>query len=84
MGQKTKRAAPPPPDTLMRRVNAQQVAVFADMAALSKKYGADVFRTAGQRYFKQQREEGALQREIAEREAELQRLRQKTARTSVR
>lgn len=80
MRQQGKKTPPIVADTPLRRVRSQQAAVFADMATLSKKYGADVFRVAGQRYFKQQREEAALQRQIAEREAELARLRTKTSR----
>jgi hypothetical protein len=74
----TRRAtAPSAEPSLIKTVRAKQNAIFVELDGLGKKYGADVFRIAGQRYFKRQREEAVLREQIAEREAELARLRRK-------
>lgn len=75
-----KRATPPAAPSLIKTVRAKQDEVFAAMDRLSKQFGADVFRIAGQRYFTRQREEAALREQIAEREAELARLRTRAGR----
>lgn len=67
----------PPTTSVIKQAREKQSAVFADLETLSKKYGADLFRILGQRYFKQEREESALRKEIAEREAELRKLQEK-------
>jgi hypothetical protein len=66
-----------PSQGLLKRASLKQAEVYAELETLSKKYGADLFRILGQRYFKHERERTALQREIAEREAELRKLQEK-------
>lgn len=61
--------------TPLRTVAQKQKEIFVELDALAKTYGAEVFRIAGQRYFKRQREEAALRAEIVAREHELERLR---------
>lgn len=64
----------------LKAAREEQKKVWADLDVLARGYGADVFRVLGQRYFKHQREQAALKREIAARERELQALQRKAAR----
>jgi hypothetical protein len=62
------------------RLSEKQKAVWADLDALSKKHGPEVFRILGQRYFKFQRDNAAMRDEIAAREKELRELQSKATR----
>jgi hypothetical protein len=67
-----------PTNGLIKEARGKQIDIFREMNNLSRKYGVDVFRLVGQRYFKRLREENALRVEIAFREKELKKLQAKT------
>jgi hypothetical protein len=70
----------PPSSAVINQLREKQAEVFAELEALSRKHGPEVFRILGQRFFQREREASALKREIAKRQEELDRLQKKAAR----
>jgi hypothetical protein len=66
-----------PTNGLMKEARSNQTDIYREMNNISRKFGPEVFRIVGQRYFKRIREGNALREEIAAREAELKRLQAK-------
>jgi hypothetical protein len=58
----------------LKVVKEDQPEIWKELDRLSQRFGPEVLRIAGQRYFKRKREQARLQAEIAERERELERL----------
>jgi Skp family chaperone for outer membrane proteins len=72
------------PAVALKLVRDKQPEIFATLDQLAKAHGEDLFRVIGQRYFKQMRERKALEQEIKERQAELQRLQGKAERAALK